>query len=499
MTPIESLYQQAKARPNDTALISGEHVWTYERLAGAVEQLAGGLVRRGVRPGDRVALHMANAPELAIAYYACLCTGAIAAPLNNRFKAAEVTSLLQRLQPALYIGQADLYREVAGIDATILAPDARFIAGASSEDPRAQSWASLFDDGDKPMVTAPDIHAPAMLLTTSGTTGRPKFVAHSQASLAAAVTALEGLAPEADNIAIMTVPLVHVTGLFTLFTGIRLGGPIVMVERFDPDIVLDVIERFRVNWIGGMPFMFAALMEKQQTRARDVGSLRRCLVGGDVCPLPLQQQFAEVFGTPLRNVLGSTEALGSLTYGLELGPVSRIVEGAQVRLIDDNGIPVPQGHVGELAVRGPNVTIGYWLGPNRTECALHDDWFHTGDLLRQDENGNLWFVARKKDLIVRGGSNISPVEVENVLAAHPAVKDAAVVGVPDGDLGQRVVGFVQLADEIQSQIARQILAEISPLLADYKLPERLRIVGEISRNALGKVDRKTLLAAISKS
>jgi long-chain acyl-CoA synthetase len=307
------------------------------------------------------------------------------------------------------------------------------------------------------------------------------------------------LAPEADNIAVMAVPLVHVTGLFTLFTGIRLGGPIVMVERFDPDIVLDVIERFRVNWIVGMPFMFAALMEKQQTRARDVGSLRRCLVGGDVCPLPLQQQFAEVFGTPLRNVLGSTEALGSLTYGLELGPVSRIVEGAQVRLIDDNGIPVPQGHVGELAVRGPNVTIGYWLGPNRTECALHDDWFHTGDLLRQDENGNLWFVARKKDLIVRGGSNISPVEVENVLAAHPAVKDAAVVGVPDGELGQRVVGFVQLADEIQSQIAKQILAEISPLLADYKLPERLRIVGEISRNALGKVDRKTLLAAISKS
>jgi long-chain acyl-CoA synthetase len=207
--------------------------------------------------------------------------------------------------------------------------------------------------------------------------------------------------------------------------------------------------------------------------------------------------FLEIFDRPLRNFWGMSETIGSLTYGLDPGPVTRIAEGAEVRLVDRNGMPVQQGHLGELVLRGPNVTIGYWLGPNRTESALHNGWFHTGDLMWQDEKGDLRFVARKKELIVRGGSNISPAEVEHVLAAHPAVQDAAVVGVPDDELGQRVVGFVQLADEMRSQIAQQILAEVSHQIAGYKLPERLTIVGKISRNALGKIDRKALLATIS--
>ena len=220
------------------------------------------------------------------------------------------------------------------------------------------------------------------------------------------------------------------------------------------------------------------------------------MAGGDVCPPQLQDQFPSVFGIPLRSSWVSTEACGSLTYGLQPGPVSRIIPGAQIRLVDDNRVPVPRGEVGELIVRGPYVTIGYWVVPGRVKEAPKEGWFHTGDLMRQDDKGDLWFVSRKKHLIVRGGSKISPVEVERVLMAHPAVRDAAVVGVPDPDLGQRVVGFAELAGSAQNVDLSEILAFATKRLADYKVPEALRIVGKIPRNTLGKIDRQSLLTIL---
>jgi acyl-CoA synthetase (AMP-forming)/AMP-acid ligase II len=173
------------------------------------------------------------------------------------------------------------------------------------------------------------------------------------------------------------------------------------------------------------------------------------------------------------------------------------VNGTQVRLVNDKHVPVPPGEVGELVLRGPNVTIGYWAGPGLIEDAPKDGWFYTGDLMRQDDQGNLWFVSRKKHLIIRGGSNISPVEVEQALISHPAVGDAAVVGVPDPELGQRVAGFVQLASSAQGVNLNEINAHVAEQLVDYKVPESLQIVREIPRNALGKIDRHLLLRMIS--
>jgi acyl-CoA synthetase (AMP-forming)/AMP-acid ligase II len=304
MTATSVLYELTKTRPKHVAFIKENETWTYERLAAEVDRLARGLVRRGLRKGDRVALHMANLPELIIAYHACFWAGLIAAPLNIRLKTAELRPLLERLRPSLYIGQATLYEKVASIDS-------------------------------------------------------------------------------------------------------------------------------------------------------------------------------------------------SITYGLDPGPVNRIVRKALVRLVDDNDVPVAVGELGELLVRGPHVSIGYWAGPGLIQDAPVDGWFHTGDLMRQDEKGNLWFISRKKHLIIRGGSNISPIEVERVLLTHPAVRDAAVLGVPDPELGQRVAGFVQLRAGAQSTDPDEILLHVSGQLADYKVPERLQIVQEIPRNATGKVDRQLLLKLMS--
>ena len=494
MTSIGVLYELAATQPKKVAFIKDNEIWTYDRLAAEVDHLAYGLVKRGLRKGDRVALHMANLPEFVVAYHACFRTGVIAAPLNIRLKTAELIPLLQRLQPTLYISQAALYNQVASIDSSILAANSRFVVDGPVNDPRVQRWTSLFGDvNGEPLQRTLDVDVPAVLLTTSGTTGRPKFVIHTLATLLKIAESYEHLDLDGDQVSALGMPMVHASGLFTMLAFVRFGVPFVLCERFDPDALLDAIERHRCTWLLGLPFMFTTLLGRQRAHPRNIDSLRTCLSAGDVCPAQVQEQFPSVFGIPLRSFWAATEALGSLTYGLESGPATRIVKGAQVRLVGVDKMPVSPGQVGELVARGPHVTIGYWAGPGSIEGAPEGGWFHTGDLMRQDEKGNLWFVSRKKHLIIRGGSNISPVEVERVLMTHPAVRDAAVIGVPDPELGERVAGFVQLADGAQSADPNEILAHVTGQLADYKVPKSLQILHQIPRNATGKIDRQLLL------
>jgi acyl-CoA synthetase (AMP-forming)/AMP-acid ligase II len=386
---------------------------------------------------------MANLPELIVAYYACFRTGAIAAPLNNRFKTAELEQVLRRLQPALYIGQAHLYAAVAPLDTTILPPNARYIVGGAVDDARTQPWASLRDHTAKEaMPCVPDRGSPAVLLTTSGTTGLPKFVVHTPATLSATAGTGADLGLQKDHVVCHFLPMVHVSGLSVLLMCMRLGLQIILFERFDADAVLDGIEAYRCNWMTGLPFMYAALLESQQKRPRKIDSLHCCHVAGDMCPQQVQQDITYAFEVPLRAVWAATETVGSLTFGLPFGPVARVVPGAESRLVDGDGEAVPRGEVGELWLRGPTLTPGYWAGPGRIDDPTVSGWFATGDLMRRDEADNLWFVSRKKDLIIRGGSNIVPLEVERVLKNHPAVRDAAVVGVPDAVLGERVAALV---------------------------------------------------------
>jgi long-chain acyl-CoA synthetase len=273
--------------------------------------------------------------------------------------------------------------------------------------------------------------------------------------------------------------MVHGTGLFTFLISVNSGTPMVMVERFDPDAVLDRIELHECTWMLGLPFMYDALLEHQRKRPRKVSSLRRCICGGDVCPIQLQVDFEATFGAPLRNIWGATEVVGALRDGVQPGPVTRIASGAEVRLVDDEGRNVRRGEVGEFLVRGPYVTVGYWVGPDRIDDATRDAWYHSGDLMRQGEGDELWFVGRKKDIIIRGGSNISPVEVERVLLSHPLVRDAAVFGVADPVLGQRVAAVVQLSSGAGDAALGDIMKDTKQQLADYKPPERLWAVDAV--------------------
>ena len=495
MTPAGALTHQAQTRPKSAAFVFHEDIWTYERLAADAERLACGLTARGVGPGDRVALHMMNRPEMVVAYYACFKLGAIAAPLRTAFTFAELAPILQRLKPALYIGEIDLYKSVAPVDAAILGPDKRFVVNGTAEDHGVQSWEMLLDEAaDTNLLAAPADYKPSVLINTSGTTGQPKFVIHTPATLSETVElVVTHLGLSDDDVMIEPLPMAHSGGLFTFLSYIRFGIPFVLLEGFDADTVLDAIERHRCTWLVGFPAQYAALLERQRARPRDLASLRICLTGADACPIDLQERVTSAFGAPLYNIWGATEVFGNLTFGLQQGPVMRIVKGARIRLTDENGADVADGEIGELLIRGANVFAGYWNDPHTTEQSLRGGWYHTGDLMRRGEGDELWFVSRKKDIIIRGGTNISPAEVEQALiAAHPAVEQAAAVGIPDAVLGQRVFGFIKLANGMRDTVVSEILRNVATRLAAYKVPESLSIVDELPRNALSKVDRNML-------
>jgi long-chain acyl-CoA synthetase len=335
-----------------------------------------------------------------------------------------------------------------------------------------------------------------VLLATSGTTGQPKFVAHTPATLSAVANICAHLELNRGHIAVHAMPMTHAIGLFTFLACVRFGNPMLLFERFNSDAVLDAIEPHHCSWMLGAPVMFADMLERQRAYSRKVDSLRVCLTVGDVWPPELQQEFQHVFGLPLRPFWSSTET-GPLAYELQPGPVNRIARGAQVRLVDDDGATAARGEMGELLVRGPNVAVGYWAGPSRIDDATFDGWFHTGDLVRQGDGEDFWFISRKKDLIVSGGSNISPVEVERVLMAHHAVLDAAVIGVPDAVLGQRVAAFVQLAGDPSGAVVDDILGWAKAQLAGHKVPEWLELIDEIPKNAFGKANRVLLAAMLS--
>jgi long-chain acyl-CoA synthetase len=493
VTANEALMQQAQSRPEDTAFIFQGNVWTYRQLAHESERVAHGLWASGVRAGDRVVLHMKNRPEMLVAYYACFRLGAIAAPFRTAFTLAELAPMLERLRPALYIGESALYPNVAAVDAAVLPREKRVILDDADGMHGIQSWEVL-----KHAATAdlpiPASDEPAVLINTSGSTGQPKFVVHTQDTIAAMIPLFcKHLGFRADDVVISPLQMAHGSGLFCSLSYVRAGVSFIMLQTGDGNSVLENIERYRGTWFLGFPYQYAGLLEAQQAKPRDVSSLRMCLTAADTCPIDLQKQVTAALRAPLYNFWGATEVCGQLTFGLQPGAVVRITEDADIRLVDENGADAAHGEVGELLIRGRNVFVGYWNDPVATAKCLKDGWYYTGDLMRRGDGDELWFVSRKKDIIIRGGTNISPAEVEEALVAcHPAVQEAAAVGKPDPVLGQRVFGFVKLANDAKDGVVAEILKNVSKRLAAYKVPDGLQVLEALPRNALSKVDRRML-------
>ena len=476
------LHAAASKAPDKIAIASDKERISYRTFDEEARRLAHRLISAGVAPGDRVALHMLNGVDLAVSYFGCFYAGAIAVPINTRFKAREIGYVLSHSGASLYLGQPELRSEVAPIRS---APhgvrefvfDVRRFS-AANETPLV-----------RPLPPAATDEA-AVILYTSGTTARPKGVTHSHrtALIAARADGVVG----ADVSAVVT-PMAHMAGFVVLLGAIDAGATAVMSARFDADQLLDDIASYRCTRLMAMPVMYQALCAAQLAKPRDVRSLRHCLAGGDNVSPTLKTTFAQAFGCPLFEIYGSTE-LGMIAANWSLAERLRGSCGSampDVELALADATRDAHGATGECIVRSSSMMIGYWDDPDATAVAVKDGWFYTGDLLRQDRVGNLWFEGRRKEIIVHGGSNVSPQEVEAVLYQHPGVSEAGVVGAPDARCGERVVAFVSRSPGERVEAA-ELIAFVGERLSAYKTPEQIIFLEVLPKSPVGKIQRRAL-------
>jgi long-chain acyl-CoA synthetase len=494
--PVRALLRQAEETPDRTVLVADREKWTSRRLAEQAGRLAAGLAARGVKPGDRVALHMQNTVEAVLGYLACLRLGAVAVALNTRLATPELRNLVARVQPKIYLGQDDAYPRFAAIPEDLVPIGSRFLSRPLAGTDTAP-WPDLAVDDAGRADAEPDPGAPAVLLPTSGTTGESKIVIWTHRMLARLGLTAPGRGIGNGEVISLMTPLMHAMAVYCLFSAVTQGATAVLIRQFDAADVLDAVERDGITMLAGLPFMYAELAREQQSRPRDVSTLRTAVVAGDVCPAAVEADFGRVFGVPLRSVWAATEEAGVTVPGPRPGPYINVIPQARAEVVRPDGRKAVRGEVGELVTSSPTTTPGYWQGA-AGPTPLPGGVFRTGDLVRELSPGLLQYMGRKKDLIIRGGSNISPQEVEEVLRAHPAVTDAGVAGYPDDVLGQRVGALIVPGGRTSAvPQAEEIRTWARQRLADYKVPERIMVTPAIPRNAVMKTDRAAVAAALS--
>ena len=485
--------------PDRPVLKLDDTVVPYSQLDAMSAQVAGLLSDRGVEPGDRVALIMPNIPQMAFVYYGVLRYGAVVVPLNPLLKGREVAYHLTDSGSRLVFAWEGILAEAldgaaAAGGVPVISVDAGgFLQLLAEADPQAEVRA--VDGGDV-----------AVILYTSGTTGRPKGAALTHDNLRSNAEISRTLLDTTESDVIFGgLPFFHVFGQTSaLNSAVMAGASISLLPRFDAGKALEIIERDGITIFEGVPTMYVGMLRHPNLGAANVSTLRGAITGGSAMPLEVLHEFERIFGTQLLEGYGLSETSPVVSFNLpgperRAGSIGKPVAGMQVRVVDPDGRDVPAGDVGELAVRGTGVMKEYWNNPEATQAAIPDGWFRTGDLGRFDDEGNIYIVDRKKDVILRGGYNVYPREVEEVLYEHPAVAEAAVIGVPDGLHGQEIVAVVGLKEDVQPADAAArdaLLAEIRAFakerLAAYKYPRRVVLTDELPKGPTGKILKREI-------
>ena len=459
----------------------------------AANRLAHALARLGVGVGDRVAVILPNCPQVLQAYAAVFKLGAVVVPIVFLLSAEEVSHILADAEAKVAITSTELASKLeAWRGITIL---------TGSEGPAgARSFDELIAREPDAFTTVPrGDHDLAVILYTAGTTGRPKGVALSHENLAFNARSAAALYElDRERWALGVLPLSHSYGLTLMNAGNILGTRAVLLRWFTPELVLQTIERYRVQSMAGVPTMYVYLLNYPDADRFDTSSV--LLWGSGAAPLPLEivEPFEKKFGGRMQEGYGLTEASPVVSAhrfsGVrKLGSVGQALPGVEIAIVDDADRALPTGETGEVCVRGRNVMLGYYRMPEETARTIRQGWLHTGDIGRLDEDGFLFIVERKKDLIIRGGFNIYPREVEEVLYAHPKIAEAAVVGMRDPVMGEDVLAFVVLKSGEHADGA-DIMAFCAERLARYKCPKQVRFVDALPKSPVGKILRKELRA-----
>ncbi len=526
MTMAQAFRQVAGRHPRREALICGETRATYGQVADRMTALACGLDRLGIGKGDKVAVALPPGPEFVYLFFALAELGAVIVPINPQLRHGQLSHLLRDSEPAAvvasgWLGTAegrqmieDLRPEVPSLRHLILAE------GGTESDLRL---ADLMSAGPvsfhPPHVVPEDLLA---LLYTSGTTGVPKGTMHSHRSLMTPVLAslklremwikkpslktLERLAKVLPRYGerllraagrpqtfLSTTGFHTITGVEVMLQALLMGDRLVIMPRFHPLEALQLVERERVTVLIAVPMALSVLMRMEDLDRYDLSSLLICGTGSAPCPPDLARQIQKRLGCAIHIGFGTTELAGGIAAtsledsdDLQAETVGQPMPGMEIKIVDEERREVPRGQVGELACRGDSVMLGYWRAPDKTsEVVDEEGWYYTGDLATMDEQGYVRIVGRKKDMIIRGGQNIYPAEIENYLMSHEKIREAAVVGVPAPILGERTWAFIIL-EEGAEMTAREVLDYCRMGLDAYKVPDRVRFVTDWPRAASGK-------------
>lgn len=496
---LETLFAgHAARRPHHPALVCGAQRLTYSELHRSVLRLASGLHRLGVRPKDRVLIYLPNGIEFVQVQYAVFSLGAIAVPVNTRLTSGEIEHIIADAEPVVAAFhesgrdavQAGL-RRVSGCRAVVVGdasngeiPFAEIISDPPGEFPEVRAGSDDSDD--------------CMIMYTSGTTGRPKGAVITHANMVVQNVFIHGLewGIGRDDRFMVLAPLAHRAGISRLCNALGLGGTLVIMDKFDTARTLETIERERITVTGLVPTVIRMMLPLLRTNPASCASLRCIIISTEACPVALKQELIDLIpGAEIHSVFGMTEALvtdlghaGQFTHPASVG---QPLPGVEIRIVDAEGRNVARGDIGEILVRsgapGRYATIAeYFRQPAATAAAIRDGWFHTGDMGRQDDEGYLYIVDRKKDMVISGGFNIYSKEVEQVLGTHPDIVEAAVIGVPDEIFGEAVAAFIEV--KLGARLsAEQVVEHCRAHLAGFKKPKHIFFIDALPRNSTGKV------------
>jgi long-chain acyl-CoA synthetase len=488
-----NLVGTARRIPDRKAAITADTAMSYAELAAAASRLATFLDRQGIRMGDRVGVMLSNIAAAPIAYYGIWMLGGVAVPMNPLMQAREV---------AFYLSNT-------GAKALIGTPEFADAATQAAADVGAKVW--LVDDAEVARLTdgLPEFGDPvdreasdtAVVLHTSGTTGTPKGAELTHGSLGSNQDVIvRGLLKLTDDdVVLACLPLFHVFGMTcAMNAAVAAGAGLSLMARFHPAKAVERIHRDHVTVLEAVPTMYTALLSVADQFAPDMtASLRTCVSGGAALPVAVLNNFEKTFDAVILEGYGLSETSPATTFNhpdaeRRPGSIGTPIEGVQVRLVDDDGNLVPTGSPGEIEVKGPNVMKGYWNLPEATKTSIKDGWFSTGDIAVVDEDGYYWIVDRKKDLIIRGGYNVYPREIEEVLHEHPAVAQVAVVGIPHDSLGEEIGAAVKLKAGVEAS-AEELRQFVKARVAAYKYPRRIWFVDDLPTGPTGKLLRREVI------
>ncbi|CAB1084252.1 hypothetical protein JY97_16050 [Alkalispirochaeta odontotermitis] len=489
--------------PARTAIISQEGRWSYKALDERTNRLAAALLNTGLTKGDRIALLFYNSSYFVEAYFAAVKIGLVATPVNFRLTGAEMTHILNDAQPRLLFYGPEFEAILQDV-ADQLVSIRQFVSPLNKESSLAHEYEDFLAAGQVDIAKAASRVSekdPCQLMYTSGTTGRPKgaTLTHRNVlwNLYNTIWAREDRDGER---AIIVGPLYHTAALNNHLTiQIALGGTSIIIRKFEPQALLQTIEEEKATIVSGAPALYNMLLQHPDADKYDTRSITKCTSGSDKLPIEIRKRLLEFFPNikGIYDVYGLTEASPGITILnaadslRKYGSVGKILPFVEARIVDQDNHSLPAGEVGELICRGPNVMQGYHCNPQATDEAIRDGWLFTGDLARIDDEGFVYIVDRKKEMIVSGGENIYPREIEEVIIRHPSVADVAVIGIPHSKWGETVKAIVVPVPGRKIS-EKEVIEFCKKYLASYKKPTQVVFVPEIPRNPSGKALKRVL-------